>query len=239
MADRSLMIIGLLASALFGAALLMTLAAGINPASAIVWNMLASLNIIYFTLPISIADNALLVAADLTDVFVFALITVWLASMFFEMMKRVNVHERQVRRRIRGMEGHVVLAPYNGFARSMIEGMRASGLKFVVVAKSINEASKLQAEGVIAIAGSPSAAEVMENAGVARAKYVVACSEDDIENTLIAISAKAESSGVKVISRLTRQENMPKLGRAGTYKIIMPESAAGKTLAGAILKSIV
>ena len=239
MADRSLMIIGLLGLVLFVAAMLMTLAAGIGPAAALVWNILASLNIIYFTLPVSIADSTMLLAADLTDVFVFALIAVWLATVFFRAIKRVNFHDKRVRGRIAKLEGHIIVAPFNGFAQTLIAGMQGSGMKFAVIAKSLTEASKLQAQGVLAISGNPSSVEAMESAGAAKAKYVVACSEDDIENTLISISAKAASSSVKVISRLAKQENMPKLSRAGTYKIVMPEAAAGKTLAGAILKSIV
>jgi Trk K+ transport system NAD-binding subunit len=65
----------------------------------------------------------------------------------------------------------------------------------------------------------------------------VACSDDDIKNSMIAISAKAVGSKVKIITRVAKEENIPKLSRSGVYKCIMPEAAAGDRMSESIISA--
>ncbi len=237
--DRRIAIIGYSAAAVFAIAVALTLIGGIGLADALVWNVLGSLSIVYYTLPRQSAGNVAILIANLLDVFVFALITVLLASVFYDALRNSSMRERRVRKKITALRGHTIIAPYGTFAQALMDRLSGSETRYVVIAKDSNSAARLNGQGVLAIAGEPSSASTLEAAGIARAKYVVACSEKDLENTLIAISAKAANSGIRIISRLAAQENMAKLSRAGTYKLVMPELAAGTAMADALLKKVV
>lgn len=223
----------------FAVAVALTVIGGVGFADALVWNTLGSLSIVFYTLPEQSAGNIFVLVANLLDVFVFALITVLLASVFYDALRGSGMHERRVLKRIRALRGHTIIAPYNAFAQTLVDRFKGSEARCVVITRDQKSAARLNREGVLAIAGNPDSTEMLDAAGIANAKYVVACSDKDLENTLISIAAKATNSGVRIISKLAAQENMPKLSRAGTYKLVMPELAAGAALADAVLKKIV
>ena len=85
--------------------------------------------------------------------------------------------------------------------------------------------------------GNPTIKETLIKAGIGNAAYMVACSDDDIKNSMIAISAKAVDSKIKIITRVAKEENLPKLSRSGVYKCIMPEVAAGDRMSESIISA--
>ncbi|MEM0201835.1 MAG: hypothetical protein QXR73_01510, partial [Candidatus Micrarchaeaceae archaeon] len=94
MIDERLTIIAYSSVLLFIVAIALTATSGIGLAVAIVWNALLALDIEYYKLPLSVAENPLLVAANIIDVIVFTLLAVWLAALFFEFIKGLGIREK-------------------------------------------------------------------------------------------------------------------------------------------------
>lgn len=216
---------------LFVTAVALLIAAGYNTGLSILWNSLSLLAVPYDLVQITNARNPLIIAADMMDTFIFALLTFFVAQWFSLRVRELNPQEKIANAKIRFLRNHVVIAPFNRFGRSVAWELDHKGIKYVVVGAKGEFKEYARKNRLLAIPGNTGLPETYLAAGINRAKYVVACSEDDTENALIAITVKSVNSGVKVFARVTNLESIPKIHRAGANRMILPEVSAG-TAAG-------
>jgi voltage-gated potassium channel len=231
---------------LFGIALLLvavsvllTVYAGINPIIAVIWNVLSALSINYEMLPQNATATPLILTATAIDAFVFALFAVVLATMFLDFIRSFDFKRRLVAKKIRKLKNHVILAPDNPFARALAKELDISGIPHVTISEKEEEAHRLYRINELALVGDPKDVEAYLNANVAQAMAVVACGEDDTVNALISITAKDVSPGIKIIARTSSVDDLPRLGKAGCSRMIMPEVSAGEELGKEIARHVI
>ncbi len=234
--NRTLFILLCAASSLFIISFALLIVSGIDPRLAFVWNVLSSLDINFNFLPATAASQPLVLLASLLDAFTFAVVAVALATMFFDGIKQLNLTKRVVLSRVRRIKQHIIMVPYNSFAQSLSKELEANGQKIVIITDSEAEARKLYKRGELAIVADPKDIESFKAAGIERARYVVACSDEDIQNALIIITAKTANSRAKIISRANDFDNVPRLRTAGAYRMIMPEVSTGIEIGEEIIK---
>ncbi len=230
----------LLASALiiFVASYLLLLYSGANPILALIWNVLASLDVNLALLPSSVASQPLVIVASFFDAFVFALMAVVLASLFLDFTKQINIRKRFTMSKIRRTKQHIILVPFNSFAKHLGKELAKIGHTCVFITENETEAGRLYRQNELALVGDPKTIEAFNAAGIGRAKYVITCAEDDITNALISVTAKSANIRAKIIARLNNFDNIQKLKSAGAYRMIMPEVTAGTEIGNEIAKRI-
>ncbi len=220
------------------AASVLLILAGVAPVVAVSQNLLEALHINYLLIPMSLLDNPLVLAADMLNAIVFVLFTVALAAWFYSLIGSFSVREHVVLSKIRKMKDHVIVVPYNGFSKLLLEELRRNRIAAVTITTDKRQLPHLYDAGELALHGSPKYAEAFETAQIDRARFVLACSDADMQNALIAITAKTANSGIGVIARVSSEEAMPKLSIAGAYKLIMPEIVAGESIGNEIAKRV-
>jgi voltage-gated potassium channel len=223
---------------LFALSYLMLVLSGANPFIAFVWNLLSSMDVGLTILPAGISAGPLPFIASILDAFIFALMTVVIAALFFNFIKQINLTKRIVLSRIRKIRQHIIIVPYNQFAHSLDRELRAIGEKTVVVTTSEADARKMYRRGELAIVADPKNIESFYASGIGRAKFVIACDDDDVENALISITAKSANPKAKIISRISNLDNIAKLKNAGAQRMIMPEVSTGIEMGNEIVKRI-
>ena len=231
-----LVLLGICA-ALFVLAFGLVVVGGIDPGIGLIWNVLSALDVNFALLPASVStSNPYVFAASLIDAFIFALLAVVLAALFFDAIKRFNVRERLLTSRIRKLRDHVIIVPFNNFAQSLAAELAQMGQKRVTIAKSESDLGKIYRLGELGLVGDPETVEIFEIANAPESRYIVTCSENDIENALITVTAKTASAHSKIVSRVSSIENISKLGSAGAYRMVMPEVTAGEELGEQLVK---
>lgn len=235
----TLLVLLAICSLLFFVSFGMLIAAGIAPGIALIWNVLTTLDVNFDLLPASVATNNVFVfSASLLDAFIFALLAVALAALFFDTIKRINIRRRIHLSKARKLSDHVIIVPFNNFARAMAAELQEKGQKRVTIAKTEEDLNRLYRLGELALIGDPETVGIYEVASVSRAKYVIACSDSDIENALITVTARSAGGRTRIISRVSSMENIQKLGNAGAYRMIMPEVSAGEELGEELVKRV-
>ena len=224
---------------LFAISTSLTIYSGVDPKLALIANVLQSLQIPYNLIAYSAAANPYELVANLMDTVVFALMTVILATWFYDFITSVSIKERMVLSRIKGIRNHVIVAPYNAFAHELMKSMKEAGIEGVAIVDNRRELLNLLHQDFLAVIGDIKATGSFEVAGIARARYLVAVSEDDLHNALVSITAKTVNPHVRVISRVNKEENIPKLDIAGAYKMILPEITAGELIGDELTKVMV
>jgi voltage-gated potassium channel len=76
----------------------------------------------------------------------------------------------------------------------------------------------------------------LREAGVLRAKGLIAALPSDAENLFIILSAKALNPKLTVVTRVSEEEAGEKLRRAGADTVFTPYAMAGRQLADALLR---
>lgn len=223
---------------LFLAALILSVAAGVSPQEALVENALDSVQVSYTLVQFSSAENLLFLVSKVLNSVIFPILTVILAVWFFDFINNVNFREGLVLAKIKNLQNHVIVVPYNSFAKSFLQELKDSGIKAVTIVENKKELVHLYKENELAIEGDPRSVKIFETAGIDNARCVVACSKDDIQNALASITAKTARPDVEVFVKANKEENIDRLERAGAYKTILAESTAGKEVGEEIAKRV-
>lgn len=223
---------------LFALSYLMLLLAGSDPFIAFIWNLLSSFDVGLTILPLSVAEQPLVVIATVLDAFIFALMTVVIAALFFNFIKQINLTKRIVLSRIKQIKQHIIIVPYNRFAYSLNKELKSIGEKTVIVTTNEAEARRLYRRGDLAVVADPKNMETFYVSGIGRSKFVIACDDDDVQNALISITAKSANPKAKIISRISNLDNMAKLKNAGALRMIMPEVSTGIEIGNEIAKRV-
>jgi len=87
--------------------------------------------------------------------------------------------------------------------------------------------------------GDASDDELLERAGVKRAKGLFAITGDDGKNLLITLSAKQLNPNVRVVARCHEVRNIDKLKRIGADAIVSPDFTGGMRIASSMLRPVV
>ncbi len=223
---------------LFFSSLIISVSTGISPRVALIDNIFDSLQVNYNLIQFSSVTSPLFLVSRLLNAAVFPLLTVILATWFFDFINNINFRERLVLSKVNKLKDHVIVVPYNGFARVLLQELKNSGLKSVTIAENKKEMIQLYKENELAIEGDLKSMETFDIAGVDRARCIVACGKEDIQNALISITAKAAYPDVNIIVRINKEENLDRLEKAGAYKTILSESTAGKDVGEEIVKRL-
>ena len=113
----------------------------------------------------------------------------------------------------------------------MADELVADGVDFVVVDNEEDKLEQLAQLGYLHVRGDGTEEHVLEEAGLERARAVVAAVNSDADNVLITLTAKGISPTTTVIARAKADENEAKLRRAGADKVIAPTTIGGRRIA--------
>ena len=138
-----------------------------------------------------------------------------------------DLERRRIRRMVKHMKDHFIVCGYGRIGRSMIEGYQRNNFPFVVIELSAERVEELRSTGVPYIQGDASNDEVLQEAGIERAKALIAVTPNDAVNTYIIMSAKWLNPNLMVVVRAINPDSVGKLYRAGATKVISPHIIGG------------
>jgi voltage-gated potassium channel Kch len=203
---------------------------------AFIWMLLSSLDINFDILPKNVIDTPFTLTADLISAFIFALIAVFFGAVFFNLINNIDFNERKIISKIKKLKNHVIITPLNDFAETFQKEFEENEINSVIIGDNKKEIDAIRRKGYLAVMGNPKLKESFDIANIKDAQYVISCSDNDLDNVVIIVSAKAAKSKIKIISRVTTLENIAKLGNAGAYRMIMPEITTGSEIGEELLK---
>ena len=91
-------------------------------------------------------------------------------------------------------------------------------------------------EGDLFIEGNGTEDEDLEEAGLDRARGLVASSDSDADNLYITLSARSKRPELSIVARASDEDASKKLKLAGADRVVTPYSTAGRVMANLVLK---
>jgi voltage-gated potassium channel len=146
------------------------------------------------------------------------------------------LNERRRQRKIEDLTDHFIICGYGRVGRQVAEEFRAAGTRYVVLDRSEDAVAAAREHGDLLIEGDASHDDQLQRAGLARARGLVVASDDDADNLYITLSARNARPDLQIVARASDDDARKKLALAGADRVVMPYTAAGRTMANLVLK---
>ena len=144
--------------------------------------------------------------------------------------------ERRRERMIERLRNHFIICGYGRVGRRVAEEFRAAGVSYVVLDYSAAALEAAREHGDLLIEGNATEDEDLRRAGIEHAQGIVVASDDDADNLYVALSARHARPDIQIVARASDADAERKLHLAGADRVVMPYTAAGRTMANLVLK---
>lgn len=146
---------------------------------------------------------------------------------------------RSMRRSIASLRDHVVVCGFGRLGRAIAEELAAARTDFVVVDSDPGLRGLLEQLGYTYLIGSALDEVVLREAGVERARALVAATASDADNVYLVLSAREVNPQIAIHARGSTEAGLRRLRLAGAQQVISPYQLGGQRIANAILRPAV
>jgi voltage-gated potassium channel len=143
---------------------------------------------------------------------------------------------RRKRRMIENLQDHFIVCGFGRVGRNACYEFQRADAPFLVIDRNEQRVAKAATAGMLAIVADATQDDSLRQAGVLRARGLIAALPSDAENLFIILSAKTLNPTLTVVTRVSEEEAGEKLRRAGADTVFTPYTMAGRQLADALLR---
>ncbi len=144
--------------------------------------------------------------------------------------------KRRKRRMIENLNDHFIVCGFGRVGRNACYEFQRADASFLVIDRNEQRVAKAETAGMLAIVADATQDDSLRQAGVLRAKGLIAALPSDAENLFIILSAKTLNPKLTVVTRVSEEEAGEKLRRAGADTVLTPYTMAGRQLADSLLR---
>ncbi len=145
---------------------------------------------------------------------------------------------RRMKGRIEALQDHYILCGYGRVGTEIARELSERGVPFVIVESNPEAIARAQASGHLMLEGDATSDAALREAGIDRARGLLAASDSDSGNTFIVLTAKALQPDLFIVSRAGRTESESRMHRAGADRTISPYAIAGRRMALSVLQPL-
>jgi voltage-gated potassium channel len=143
--------------------------------------------------------------------------------------------KRKLIKHIKRLKNHYIICGFGRIGEIIARQLKGRGLSLVVIDKNPEQISRLEESGYYFITGDATRDEVLLEAGIERAKGLVAVVASDADNVYIVLTARSLNPNLFIVARGEEPGAEQKLVRAGANKVESPYHMGGQKMAHTIL----
>ena len=146
---------------------------------------------------------------------------------------------RRMEKRIERLGDHYIVCGFGRVGEQIAKELVQANVPFVIIDSNPDKMLRCEQEGYPYIIGDAAEDEILEAAGVKRAKGLIAVVDDDADNIFITLSAKGVNPQIFVVARAEQAGSEPKLKKAGADRVVSPIAIGGRRMAALVLRPLV
>ncbi len=143
--------------------------------------------------------------------------------------------QRRMQSKIAQLKDHYLICGFGRVGRQVAKDLLDAGVPFVVIDDNPDMREYVDEMDVLYIDGRGSDDVVMLEAGIERARAVLACVDSDAENIFATLTARELRPDIPIVARAAVESSERKLARAGANEVVSPYKASGRTMASLAL----
>ncbi|MGO8685619.1 MAG: potassium channel family protein [Candidatus Dormibacteria bacterium] len=138
---------------------------------------------------------------------------------------------RRVQHRLDETRDHVIVCGYGRTGRQAVIELTQSGQGFVVVESNPDGLARVAEDRVLHVLGDASSDEILERAGIRRARALISAVDSDERNVYIVLTARSLRPDLYIVARSSLPDSAEKLRRAGADRVVSPYTLSGRRMA--------
>jgi voltage-gated potassium channel len=169
------------------------------------------------------------------------LITFGVGTMFFLLVTLTElfvagdlsglVEALRMQREIAQLRDHYLICGFGRVGHQIARDLKQAGVPFVVIDDNPEVREAFDEMGVLHVEGRPSDDTVLQEAGIERARAVIACIDSDAENIFATLTARELRPDIQIVARAAEESSERKLIRAGANDVVSPYKTSGRAMA--------
>lgn len=145
----------------------------------------------------------------------------------------------RVQKTIDKLNNHIIVCGYGRIGSIAVREIRREGLPVVVVEMNEELVAKMEEDDVLYIFGDATSDEILERAGIGRAKSLITALSHEAANVYVSLTARQISPGLNIVARANEEGHIPRLERAGADRVMLPHTIGGIRMAQSVLRPAV
>jgi voltage-gated potassium channel len=146
---------------------------------------------------------------------------------------------RLMERNLAGLNRHLIICGYGRMGRLVCQEFSKQGVPFVIIDRRPEALADFDLRHGIPLVGDATADEVLQRAGVDRARALVTVAPSDADNLYITMTARLLNDKLFIVARSEGEPAENKLRRAGANRVVSPYAIGGFRVAQAVLRPAV
>lgn len=147
-----------------------------------------------------------------------------------------QIRNRRTIRILNQVRDHTIICGYGRMGSALADELLARQSPIVIIDADSEMVEDGQQKGIPAVEGSASDEEILDQAGIARAKSLVAATRTDAENVFIVLTARGLNPSLEIFARSNARSSIAKLEKAGADIVISPYDITGQRIAHMLTK---
>ncbi|MEM7571378.1 MAG: NAD-binding protein [Bacteroidota bacterium] len=149
-----------------------------------------------------------------------------------------SMHASSIRSKIDQLSDHVIICGFGRYGQEIGMHLRQHGQPYVVIDLNMEAMEQLavQESDLLYLVGDATEDEILQAAGIDRAKGLISALVDDGDNMFIVITARQLNPRLRIVSRAQQVRSEDKLKKVGANHVIMPERMGGFYMAALMSK---
>lgn len=143
---------------------------------------------------------------------------------------------RSHQRRMKKLSNHYIVCGCGSTGSHVISELLAIGETVVAIDTNDHALEHVESGRVIPIVGDATEDDILESAGIARAKGVVATLDDDKTNMFVVVTARQNNHHARIVAKAVHSSAIQKLRRAGADAVVSPNMIGGMRIASELLR---
>ena len=144
--------------------------------------------------------------------------------------------KKKMQNKINRLSNHLIICGFGRIGHTVAEQLQLSETPFLIVDYNADIVEQAIDLGYLAFQGNTTDDEVLQRAGIERAKGVICSTNSDAENVFVTLCARELNSHAFIASRASTDGAARKMERAGATLVVSPYTTAGQNIADAILR---
>ncbi len=138
---------------------------------------------------------------------------------------------RNMDKKIKELKDHYLICGFGRVGHQVARVFETSQVPFVVIDPKKETLDELETKGVPVLIGDATDDAVLMAAGIHYAKGLIACSDSDVANVYVTLSARQLNSSLNIVARASLKDTEKKLTMAGANRVISPYFISGVRMA--------
>jgi voltage-gated potassium channel len=152
---------------------------------------------------------------------------------------RATLGREGVKHEVEEVRDHIVVCGFGRMGRLICQEFERQKARYVLIDQNEDALNAWPHQHGIPLHGDATADETLKQAGVERAKVLVAVLPSDSDNLYVTLSARVLNPNLFIVARAEQESSEPKLRRVGANQVVSPYVIGGHRVAQAVLRPTV